>query len=129
MRVGLWLCLLGCRAGMTETTPLFEHGTSSFPGPALLLGRLVNMAYLAVVGSKAVNGVAAIHSEIIKEDIFPQVGRGKGWGRGLEGMQWCWAPGTPDVWGTAPAWATFPTRLPVLIFAQQQGFSRVNNPL
>jgi hypothetical protein len=33
------------------------------------------MAYLAVVGSKAVNGVAAIHSEIIKEDIFPQVHR------------------------------------------------------
>jgi glycogen phosphorylase len=33
---------------------------------------LVNMAYLAVVGSSAVNGVAAIHSEIIKTDIFPQ---------------------------------------------------------
>ena len=33
---------------------------------------LINMAYLAVVGSFAVNGVAAIHSEIIKEDIFPQ---------------------------------------------------------
>ena len=28
------------------------------------------MAYLAVVGSKAVNGVAAIHSEIIKDTIF-----------------------------------------------------------
>jgi starch phosphorylase len=32
--------------------------------------KLVNMAYLAVVGSKAVNGVAAIHSEIIKDTIF-----------------------------------------------------------
>lgn len=33
------------------------------------------MAYLAVVGSKAVNGVAYIHSEIIKETIF-KVGPG-----------------------------------------------------
>lgn len=32
--------------------------------------RLVNMAFLATVGSIAVNGVAAIHSEIIKTDIF-----------------------------------------------------------
>ena len=32
------------------------------------------MAFLAVVGSKAVNGVAAIHSEIIKETIFKVIG-------------------------------------------------------
>ena len=29
----------------------------------------VNMAHLAIVGSHAVNGVAAIHSEIIKRDM------------------------------------------------------------
>ena len=28
------------------------------------------MAYLAIVGSHAVNGVAAIHSQIIKDDTF-----------------------------------------------------------
>eukprot|EP01023_Acetabularia_acetabulum_P010479 TRINITY_DN14767_c0_g3_i4.p1 TRINITY_DN14767_c0_g3~~TRINITY_DN14767_c0_g3_i4.p1 ORF type:complete len:878 (+),score=208.77 TRINITY_DN14767_c0_g3_i4:58-2691(+) len=33
-------------------------------------GLEVNMAYLAVVGSSYVNGVAAIHSDIIKETIF-----------------------------------------------------------
>ena len=32
--------------------------------------RLVRMAYLAVVASHTVNGVAAIHSEIIKDTIF-----------------------------------------------------------
>ncbi|MCB1138515.1 MAG: glycogen/starch/alpha-glucan phosphorylase [Leptospiraceae bacterium] len=34
--------------------------------------RKVRMANLAIVGSTAVNGVAAIHSEIIKTDVFPQ---------------------------------------------------------
>jgi hypothetical protein len=37
---------------------------------ALAARRQVNMAYLAVVSSSAVNGVAAIHSEIVKDDIF-----------------------------------------------------------
>ena len=30
----------------------------------------INMAHLAIVGSHAVNGVAALHSEIIKDTIF-----------------------------------------------------------
>lgn len=30
----------------------------------------VNMAHLSIVGSHAVNGVAAIHSEIIKADLL-----------------------------------------------------------
>ena len=34
--------------------------------------RLVNMAYLAVVGSSHVNGVAFIHSEIVKNEIFTE---------------------------------------------------------
>ncbi|KAK9849013.1 hypothetical protein WJX84_009521 [Apatococcus fuscideae] len=32
--------------------------------------KLVNMAFMATIGSKSTNGVAAIHSEIIKETIF-----------------------------------------------------------
>lgn len=29
----------------------------------------INMAFLSIVGSHAINGVAAIHSEIIKADM------------------------------------------------------------
>ena len=32
----------------------------------------IRMAYLAIVGSHHVNGVAAIHSDLLKTDIFPQ---------------------------------------------------------
>ena len=30
----------------------------------------VNMAHLAIVGSHAVNGVAALHSEILKKSVY-----------------------------------------------------------
>lgn len=33
-------------------------------------GKRVNMAHLSIVGSHAVNGVARIHSEIIKQDLY-----------------------------------------------------------
>eukprot|EP00884_Botryococcus_braunii_P009371 jgi/Botrbrau1/18435/Bobra.0072s0023.1 len=32
--------------------------------------KLINMAYMAIVGSSYVNGVAAIHSQILKDDLF-----------------------------------------------------------
>ena len=39
-------------------------------GMEYFLYRFVRMAYLAIVASHSVNGVAAIHSEIIKTTIF-----------------------------------------------------------
>merc|ERR1739848_551052 len=33
-------------------------------------GKRINMAHLAIVGSHAVNGVAALHSELIKQTLF-----------------------------------------------------------
>eukprot|EP01028_Stygiella_incarcerata_P006521 TRINITY_DN2668_c0_g1_i12.p1 TRINITY_DN2668_c0_g1~~TRINITY_DN2668_c0_g1_i12.p1 ORF type:complete len:877 (+),score=245.44 TRINITY_DN2668_c0_g1_i12:95-2725(+) len=58
-----------------------EHGVSKvFPGDverrrcvSLIeegFGRMVRMAHVAIVGSYSVNGVAAIHSDIIKADLF-----------------------------------------------------------
>ena len=31
--------------------------------------KCVNMAHLAIIGSHAINGVAAIHSQILKDDV------------------------------------------------------------
>ena len=51
-----------------------------FPGDAARVGRMsiveefpekrLNMAYLAIIGSHAVNGVAAIHSAILKRSMY-----------------------------------------------------------
>jgi hypothetical protein len=54
-----------CHAGGMEPGP--PHPRACSHDPAL---RLVNMAYLAVVGSSCVNGVAAIHSNIVKDEIL-----------------------------------------------------------
>jgi len=34
--------------------------------------KMIRMAHLAIIGSQKVNGVAAIHAEIVKSDVFPQ---------------------------------------------------------
>ncbi|MGB8516924.1 MAG: glycogen/starch/alpha-glucan phosphorylase [Gallionella sp.] len=57
-----------------------EQVNHNFPGDTELLrrvsiidennGRRVRMAYLAIIGSHTVNGVAAIHSELLKTTLF-----------------------------------------------------------
>lgn len=36
-------------------------------------GRMVRMGNLSVIGSHSVNGVAQIHSELVKQDLFPEM--------------------------------------------------------
>lgn len=55
-----------------------QEVAKKFPGDSEKMKRMslveedgekrVNMAYMAIVGSHAINGVAAIHSQIIKTD-------------------------------------------------------------
>lgn len=62
-----------------------EYVNHQFPGDTELLkrvsiideshGRRVRMAHLAVVGSHTVNGVAALHSELLKETLFADFNR------------------------------------------------------
>lgn len=57
-----------------------EEVKKKFPGDHARLGRMsiveehgekkINMAHLAIIGSHAINGVAAIHSEIIRQNTF-----------------------------------------------------------
>ena len=53
----------------TRNTLTSPHRTLT-PNTLPLYTRTVRMAFLAVVASHSVNGVAAIHSEIVKADIF-----------------------------------------------------------
>ena len=41
------------------------------PNMAILSNGNISMAYLAIVGSHAINGVAQVHSELLKNELFP----------------------------------------------------------
>ncbi|MBR6809319.1 MAG: glycogen/starch/alpha-glucan phosphorylase [Clostridia bacterium] len=58
------------RLAKRQMAELKEKGIEETGGLAILQGNLVHMAYLAMYGGYAVNGVAAIHSEILKEDVL-----------------------------------------------------------
>ncbi len=58
------------RLARQQRDELKAAGIEDTAGLAILQGNLVHMAYLAMYGGYAVNGVAAIHSEILKDDVL-----------------------------------------------------------
>ena len=53
-----------------QQAELKAAGIEDTKGLAIIQGNRVHMAYLAMYGGFAVNGVAAIHSEILKDDVL-----------------------------------------------------------
>jgi len=64
------------RRWMLEVKEVFGDNHEMFSKLSIVEGegehQMFRMAHLAIVGSYKVNGVAAIHAEIVKEDVFPQ---------------------------------------------------------
>lgn len=50
----------------------FPNNEEIIQKTSIIQDKRVHMAHLAIVGSHKVNGVAALHSQIIKEKIFPE---------------------------------------------------------
>jgi starch phosphorylase len=78
-------CCRACSRSSTRSTPASWRGRLRWPGDmdraaahvADRGGRRpqVRMAYLAIVGSFSVNGVAALHSELLKQGLFRDFSR------------------------------------------------------
>ena len=51
-------------------TDKFSDDPAKASGMAIISGGVIHMAFLSIVGSHAVNGVAKVHSEILKNELF-----------------------------------------------------------
>ena len=63
-----------CEINRRFCTEVFENNyanQSAVQRMSIILDRQIRMANLAVAGSHKVNGVSALHSEIVKEEVFP----------------------------------------------------------
>ena len=84
-RSGRWRCLRSCCPGTSRSCyeinrRFLDDVRQRHPGDDQLLSRLslidesgdkyVRMAHLACVGSHAINGVAALHSELLKQTVL-----------------------------------------------------------